>query len=201
MQVACDLCDIVWCILLYYPYVLTLGSSTRSAQVRARRSFDTRSHTCTILPVGAISARMDYELDIALNMIRFSQVQCSFRFREHRGCLFALVDDLRSGAVDRSSLSLRVYVHNGFYWTLDHRRLVALKLYEYIASPDEHMLLRVTVRIPPFRRSETDKMAQPFAGMNGSMIAVTTRRRESYLFDSCSRSILHWWADWYFKSR
>ena len=149
---------------------------------------------------------MSYYLHaIELDGLLFSQRDCNLYLRppDNRN-LFSLVAGLIHGQIQPNDLSIYVCCINGYYWTLDHRRLVALKLYKYIAAANSMIMVTVRVRVPPFHQGEVRKLQQPGLGTNGwngrSLLVFigTQYGPDGYsLFDTESDASMQFWADWF----
>ena len=102
---------------------------------------------------------MDYLRVVPVSDLHFSQWTCDMWFRRNRTCVFVLVNDLMNGITLLSNLHLTCYEYDGRLFTLDHRRLIAIRIYCNIARFTDAAII-CNVRSPPFNKREKAKMQQ-----------------------------------------
>ena len=136
---------------------------------------------------------MDYLRLVPVSDLRFSQGTCDLWFRGNHACFFVLVNQLMNGSTSLGDLQLTCYEYAGRMFTLEHRRLIALKIYCSICQLADAAII-CNVRHPPFNHWERAKMQQT----EGASIYVRVDKigdENVYLeFNALQR---FYWEDWY----
>jgi len=159
-----------------------------------------------VIAVSTGSEQMAYVHRIELDGLLFSQCDCNLYLRapDSRN-LFALVDGLLTGQILAEDFHLTVCRIDGFFWCLDHRRLVALKLYKYIGR---HCCIFLNVNVRSLESlSDWDlvKLKQLAIGAPGTTIYVSYHWMPNglglyKLLDTHNLSSMRSWEHW-FSSR